>query len=278
MSIEIEYDGRVGNNIFQYVFARLLAVKNGLFLKTEFPHQEILRTTKHEEGDIFESPVMNIENGGLYNSRQVRISKDNLYQILNKPLDKARYLIVGNFEDSSLYNYNEELIKSFFHLDKIEKNTEDIVVNIRLGGDFSYLGLILRPKWYLNILEKETFKKLYIVGSRPDEQYLKFFKKYNPIIVETDPVNDFHFIRKFDKIICSNSTYCWWAAFLSEASRIYISNKFLSPFLTSCKNSILIKGKFCDGYEARTKYLLDKNSCPDCGFLKKDCMCAWKDK
>jgi hypothetical protein len=65
------------------------------------------------------------------------------------------------------------------------------------------------------------------------KSYLKYFDKYNPTIVSHDEYSDFEFIRSFDKIISSNSTFSWWAAFLSDASEIY-----LPPYWES-KNSKL---------------------------------------
>src|SRR5690606_20691724 len=132
--------------------------------------------------------------------------------------------------------------------------------------DFVELGRVISSEWYLKILEKESFNKLYIVGVAPDEPYLKAFEKYDPIIVTSDPWNDFHFIKSFDKIICSNSTYCWWAAFLSEATTIYVSDKWISPLLTSCKHSTLIEAEYLrsftssSGYSSVTKLITLKES------------------
>ena len=254
MSIEINYKGRIGNHLFQYVFARLLAIKNNLFLKTKWDFPKLIKSTKHENGKVFKFPIKII-------SDDINCDPEFKEYNLDKPLGKAKYILDGYFENSNFFNKNEKLIKSFFILNKIEKNTEDIVINLRLGDFGTARHPILHPKFYLDILEKETFKKLYIVGSRPDEPYLKFFRKYGPIIVPTHPINDFHFIRKFDKIICSNSTYCWWAAFLSEANHIYTPDKWGSPLLGLCKNSIPVKRISYNDYKPKTYY--------DIGYLEK---------
>lgn len=253
MSVELIYkeNGRIGNHLFQYVFARLLAEKNDFRLVTPWGYPQLLQATEQKNGRVFKKPVIHISD----NPKEEGYFKNyTLNRIFDTPLKKGKYILSGYFEDSRLYDKNEALIKSFFVLDPFEKNTEDIVINLRLGTDFHNMKAIIHPQWYLDILNKEKFNKLYIVGSRPDEPYLAHFEKYDPIIVPTDPMKDFHFIRKFDKIVCANSTYSWWAAFLSEADTIYIPDKWLSPFLTSCKNATVVKVKLWEAYEPETNY------------------------
>lgn len=245
--------GRRGNSIFQYVYARLLAVRNNLYLKTKFPFQNLLKTTRHEPGRILEHPTITIIDG--YKPE----GKKFFYQ----DLVPAHYIIQGWFQEPDFYNRNEELIRSFFVLKEPEKNTEDIIMAVRLG-DYARLGWLVHPEWYLRILEGESFKKLYIVGSKLNEPYLKYFKKYKPIIVPTSTINDFCTVRKFDKIICSNSSLIWWAAFFSRASRIYTfarwidkKNKKKYGFLfrqSFLKNAIRVDGKFLTDYTPKTYY------------------------
>lgn len=261
MSVKVNYKGRIGNCLFQYVYARLLAERNGFNLSTPFPYQKLLQTTPPKQGKIYSSPKISLEEpvipnsditGKPYDMNQVGARLD-FYKKLENKLAPGQYLLDGYFEYSELFNPNEKLIKSYFLLDEFEKNTDDIVMNVRFG-DFVELGRIISSDWYLKILEREKFDKLYIVGARANEPYLKAFKKYDPIIVDSDPWNDFHFIKSFDKIICSNSTYCWWAAFLSEATTIYVSDKWISPLLTSCKHSILTEADYLQSFTSSSGY------------------------
>jgi hypothetical protein len=122
-------------------------------------------------------------------------------------------------------------------------------LHIRLD-DFNFAGhnsQIVDFSWYDKILESETFENVYIVYDaksgtrtgyarkhknykRAEELFLKKFEKYNPIYHSKSLAEDMCFISSFDKILCSNSTFCWWAAFLSSASKIYFPNKINQLF------------------------------------------------
>jgi hypothetical protein len=59
----------------------------------------------------------------------------------------------------------------------------------------------------------------------------------------TNAHDDFHFMRAFGTIVASNSSFAWWAAFLSEAKKIYTFEKWL-------QNSPLVKLQYAKGMTA----------------------------
>jgi len=260
MSVEINYTGNgLGNVLYQYVYARLLAEKNNLYLKTKFPYQQIFKTSEHKNGLLLETPVITI--------RDVAGCEDG-EKFFNAKLAPAHYILSGYFQTAVNYSEHADKIKSFFIIDDFKKNTEDIVMHVRLA-DFGKSptrkkAIIVEPQWYLNILKNERFSKLHIVGSRKGEPYLDFFKKYNPIVFEPDGnFGNFRYIRRFDKIIGSNSTYCIWATFFSNATKIYAfcPRKF-DPYIKTFENwksswlkyTDMIEGNYWENYCPKTFY------------------------
>ena len=222
MSISFLRKGRTGNNLYQYFVTRILADIYKLNSSNEF-RSPVLHFTDHTRYDT------------IINRETLVVTDDNIYDVIENH-DKYRnrnFLLEGFFQDSGFFNDNYHNILSYLKLDNIKKNCDDIVMHIRLN-DFNREGsksCVIDPSWYLEILQMESFRKLYIVidtwgrkkyrKEESEKNYINYFNKYVPIIISNREMEDFHYIRKFDKIICSNSTFSWWAAFLSDASRIY---------------------------------------------------------
>jgi hypothetical protein len=139
------------------------------------------------------------------------------------------------FQNCVYINKNENLIKTFFELPAFEKNTKDIVLHVRLDDKVHTDNIsqptnwddaeIVHPDYYKKILDSETYEKVYIVVDKInydwEKKYLSHFEKYNPIIISQSPHEDFMFMRTFNKIITSTSTFAYWSAFLSDAEKIY---------------------------------------------------------
>lgn len=106
----------------------------------------------------------------------------------------------------------------------------DLVIHIRLG-DFKHNGHseIIHPVCYWNILDKLSFDRLIIVVKAPEEafehKYLDLFKnRYSNVIIRSSSnlLDDFVFLMKSNRIIISNSTFCWAAAFLGNSEENYV--------------------------------------------------------
>ena len=128
----------------------------------------------------------------------------------------------------------------------------------RLVWETHYKNFI-KPKRYKQIIKDNfNFERLYIVGDMEKWKYIskndvikvqreisikyrknptKFisadksveymneiidnFKEFDPKLHHSKRfIDDFSFIRSFDKIMFKNSTFAWWAAFLSQASQV----------------------------------------------------------
>lgn len=219
-----EWHGRTGNNIFQYVFARLLAYKNGLHMGTEWPHQDFIRTTVPYPGNTCHEPVVKIND--LYHA-------EHGIDWYSKDFKKKRVYCSGFFQHPKYYDGFTGIIRSFFDIPPFKKRpSNEIVMHVRIG-DYADRGLrsVMEPAWYGKILKQLRYNpkthKLFIVTENRNEKYVKKFLHYRPEIVSQSPAEDFHFIRQFDNILCSNSSFAWWAAWLSEATKIFTFSRWI---------------------------------------------------
>jgi hypothetical protein len=223
MAVHVKYKGRCGNKIFQYVSARIFAEKNKLNLVTQLDC-DLVKTTPHK---IFDE--LNIQDSLTTNSNSFKNDEIECFG------NHYNYIFDDFFQNCVFINKNQDLVKSFFDLPQIEKNTEDIVLHLRLddmihGTDITNPtdwgdSEIPHPNYYKRVLNSENYKKVYIVVDKIkyewEENYLKHFNDFNPVIISQSPHEDFIFMRNFNKIITSISTFSYWSAFLSDAEKIY---------------------------------------------------------
>lgn len=236
MSVTIHYTGGFGNNLFQYACARLFAMENNLKLLTEFNHPEVLRMAPFEGGQQYNTPKIQIGEG---------------WTPLAHPYSPNNYEFIGYFQKGSWYTPRRKQIESFVQPIPVQRNTKDVVMHLRLG-DFKQCRIAIHPSWYLEVLEREfqadgKDRQLFIVTNEADETYLSHFKKYNPFIVSTNYAHDWNFLRRFDTVISSNSTYCWWAVFLSQPKKLYTFKRWIENAgmeMDVLDNQIITNGKF----------------------------------
>ena len=122
-----------------------------------------------------------------------------------------------------------------------DKNMDDLVVHLRLGDNGPNIHTPF--EWYKKAIEDNEieFHKLFLITDGSDSEDARKFKSYydaeipSSVNVETnqdwkkylhETMFDFNFIRKFDKILFSNSTFSWWASLLSDASHIWFNKEW----------------------------------------------------
>jgi hypothetical protein len=214
--IKITYnDGcRLGNRLYMYAAGRLLARKLGMALQSE-PLEGFPRTRDVILGST--SAVASIHLNGADPMPSWPIISN-----LPIPYEHIIEIIIEHGWVNSRYFVNDrELIKTWFGGEPlIQVDPDDVLVNVRLK-EFTPLGLTLDPVYYTSVLERMTFKKLYLMTDDPDNSYLDVFKKYDPIPVSGLGVEHFFKALAFKKIVMSNSTFCWWFTFVSDAKEIY---------------------------------------------------------
>jgi hypothetical protein len=233
MTVTVRYIGGFGNNLFQYACARLFAMENDLRLVTPFNHEDVLPMTAFEGGELITTPAIQIGEG---------------WTPLAHPYSKNSYEFLGFFQKTSWYVPRRAKIESFARPRPRERNTRDIVMHVRLG-DFKQCRIAIHPSWYTDILSREwqPGRKVYIVTDEPDPSYLSWFRKYEPEIVCTNKVHDWEFLRSFDTVIGSNSTFCWWAVFFSRPKRLYTFKRWIdnqTMEMDALEEKVIVDGAF----------------------------------
>ena len=221
--------GRFGNNLFQYAAARLLANLLGVNF-----HSSINASSYYNIIEDIRHPIIGpVKALNDYDFKHIIQNIDNPEFRKSLCNSEAQAITLsGYFQYSWVYNKYKDLTRSFFILPEQEVNDKDLVMHIRLGDFFHshYNSEIIDPQWYIDIINQQSYEKLYIVVEAPtnihEENYLANFKEFNPIIVSGSLIDDFNFLRKFKKTIVSNSTFSWWATFLGVGEDIILPENY----------------------------------------------------
>lgn len=264
--------GRLGNQIFQYAFMRTHAKKlRASFYVPKWKGDAIfLLNDENERCEEFSASNKFIENSYVhgFNKEAIHVGDDT---------DIAGYFQSYKFfnkEDvMKWFSFNEEYLKEVRtkYLDIDFTNTT--ALHVRLG-DYLHPSLmfyaptlsyfknaltILKPEGKVLIFsEDSSMAKKYLgeVGKRSDVIFIEGNKDYE----------DFYLMSLCKDIVCSPSTFSWWAAYLNKQKykRIIMPESWFLPMCRVKNNDIFVEGwirlkahrTFLDNYYVR--YVLYK--------------------
>jgi hypothetical protein len=211
--IEIRYSTRLGNKLFQYALARILASELNLFLPAS-PIPGFPSTFQTIPGNRFVTPKVVLKGQDVDLQALLQYSSD------------CHFILDGNFQQSRLYVPWSQELRSKWLVPEVPSgfigaDPDDLVIHIR-RTDYLWQGWGLPFSIYQSIIETHASKRLVIVTDDAKDPFLWRFRKYKPLIHSTTAFEDFLYLRSANNIMLSPSSFSWWAAFLSEAQQIFL--------------------------------------------------------
>lgn len=235
----MRYRGNMGNHMFRYCFGRILAERLGFRYEVE-PIDGFPNTFKQVDGKQLVRPVKRV--GGFI------VDIENLVNDISQAPHMIR--CDGIFEYYPMFeSYKKEIRNNWLYLPQpysrknlrdlqfstrkegklvpvqINEITEnDLLVNYRIGDFFEKRNRwrIVDYDYFDIILSKVQYSRLFLASDNIEHPILKSFDKYNAIYqTNANKFSTMNLIRLFNKIAISQSTYSWWAAYLSNAQEIY---------------------------------------------------------
>lgn len=228
MSVKVYYDpyNRVGNRLFQYSFARILAnLKQEPFICDEIPDFNI-----SAQSAIFnDTDKITTRSYGLN------------YIDLQALIDIKKDILIDSYVQNSSYyvDYRHQIIQWLGIPTTQAVNKDKLIVHVR-ETDYKDLNFFLGYDFYKKAIDKlgytdniivtdnskcETVQKLLSDGCKlSTEGYIDTFSA----TWQPRDRADFNTLLTSENILISQSSYSWWAAFLGNHKNIFF------PYCESC--------------------------------------------
>jgi len=223
--------GRLGNNIIQYMAAKLVSKIWG---HTLVPYKAML-TDPYEITDTNEGPY---SFSWSWFREAVRESSPWLQ---GHPLSDRDIYLNGYFQTDDIYLFERAWLRSLFTKENEDLlgyglrvcdlmraegvACEGLVLHLRLD-DFQECKQVLHPKVFLRHIRRLNLPLNIVIQKatkKEEEFYLALFDAHDPQVLSSDRLTDHATLRRAKKLMTSNSTFAWTAAFLGEAEQRWIA-------------------------------------------------------
>jgi len=205
--IEVKFEGRLGNNLFQYALGRILAEDLGYRLKSP-AISHFHRTTDEIHGASYENPVEILTDENC-----------DLQRVLANRSPR-KIVLDGYFQDWRFYRPYRERIRDWFSLDSIvceKPGADDVVVQVR-RTDYVRIGWALPFSYYQTAIEKLLPRngRLIIATDDPADPFFRRFRRWRPTFLKGGIMETMASMAAAQRVIMSQSTFAWWPTFLSR--------------------------------------------------------------
>jgi len=241
--VELRYVGHLGNNLFEYALARILAEELGHALTCSITDPRsawgvversagvVDRLPAHV--DAFEDarpelPGRRVEGPSLRWVAREKIGWNghgiNVAYALDRGRDR-RVVLEGYFQRIELYHPHRARIRRWLRLRPVtlpvELGPRDVVVHARRSLDVRMLDRLLSVDYYRDAVERLRPARVFVCGTGIDAALRRALQPFGPTYLpELDAVRSLALLAAASRIVMANSTFSWWGAYLSEAERV----------------------------------------------------------
>lgn len=259
--IGIKFQGRMGNQMFQYAFAYTVSKQR----KQSFYIDGIKKTNKliyfHLEGkQLFNFSNFLKKHISFPKKKMEQLGNENTNDILRKSIDYNFF--DGYFQSELFFKEFEAEIKKIFTIKDIYVADFDmkykslfnenkiIVIHIRradyldwdLGSEYGGLNPTLPFTYVDSVLQKFNLANYKVIFISDDITAVKgYFGEASNFLYETNSeIIDFQLLMNADVLCLSNSTFAWWGAYLNKK-----------------KNKIVYAPEYWLGFKTKKEYPVD---------------------
>jgi hypothetical protein len=209
--IEVRYKARLGNNLFQYCFGRILAEALGFELRA---------------GQIegFRGTAEPVRGASATEPEQVLTGQQIDLDAVLSDRRPRRILVDGWFQRHEYYRPHRERIRQWLAFDpgiRAPERAPDLVAHVR-RTDYVKIGWALPFSFY-----EEAFERLlprggdvWIVTDDPRDPFFDNFARWRPTFSTGTALEDLRLMTSAKRMVMSQSTFSWWPTFLGDPHEV----------------------------------------------------------
>lgn len=222
--------GGIGNQLFQIVTAYSYAKQYNKQLKIDTSGWN---ASQGNEPNIYKDNIL--QNFEFENS------SINVTKIIESDINQMKYIplnyyendvqIIGYYQCPKYFNDCFDEFKNKLVLPKVTTDhiiPDSIAFHIRLGDyrHYSHIFGNIIP-YFIRRFEQFKNEDIHVYTDSPND-ILSIFKDYDFKLINTKfDLNDLTMLTKYNRIVCSNSSFSWWGAMLSNAKEILVPDKWI---------------------------------------------------
>jgi hypothetical protein len=203
--IDVRYKARLGNNLFQYCFGRILAEGLGFELRAA-PIDGFPNTSQHVAGARHQSPEV-VLTGQLVD-----------VDAILRDRHPRKIVLDGWFQRYEYYRPHRDRIRRWLTFAPAVRATTaaTTVLHIR-RTDYVQLGWALPFSFYEAALQHAPAGgDLWILTDDPGDPFFHRFQRWQPKFAKGTPLEDLRLMAGARCIVMSQSTFSWWPTFLGD--------------------------------------------------------------
>lgn len=215
--------GGLGNQMFQYAFAKTLSLEYDcpLYIKSS---SIIYRPYLLSIFGIIDNEGNSIDWCSTISEPEIFSDKFNYSN-----LQDSNYDISGFWQNEKYFKKFENSIRKDFYLEPLNIDENSVTIQVRRGDyvnnpRFEYCDL----SWYAKAINFFGLSKINIISDDP--HWCKWaFSAFNPNIINGNEEYHLRYMMSSKNLIISNSTFGWWGAWLSNSTNVIYPEVWL-PF------------------------------------------------
>jgi hypothetical protein len=225
MQFYVYNEGRLGNNLFQYFFAKIISKKTNSEFFTSFslpnefgldykqfndkPHNACKLTEE------WQGPKVTLK----LNSDIIPENLDIICDSITK-LNCQQIELKGYFQQCSYYISERQFIKnSFTH--NFDKQENTLGIHVR-KGDITNTINDLPDLWFIEMVKKYPNHKKFVTTDSPNSNVVRQLLNLGCELYQNTPEKTILEFSTFSDLILSQGTFSWWMAFLCDGNKNFL--------------------------------------------------------